>query len=1008
MFVYDILQDDRGFLNIATAEGLTTFEGYTFKKYDTANGLSNNIVSSISKKSNQDIILGHIQNGLSIKTGEKFSGQIQSKKIEGPVTTIFCDGGLIYFGTKTGKIGIQYGEKIKLIDLEGASIINKIIKVNDVILIATDNGIYWIKDNITPNLIIETEGIGIESMLCINASALIAGTSSGEIISFLASDKKGFNLIKKNSYALTSSTPIKSLIITKNSKLVIGTWGNGIYITKLNLKNLNISDLINIGSKNGLDNLYISCLIEDFNENIWIGTFGGGLYKFNNFHFRLYNKRAGLNEDNATSVLADDNKLLVGSEKGFEVLFLDRKDTIISFTAKNKFVDDKISSFGKLNKNEYLIGTEHNGLYIYNFLNSTFINFFKKNSFKNYPKTINHINVAPDSNIYISTIDGLFIYNPKFKKITQLTTLQGLPHNNILNTFLDSKNRLWFVAPKSSPGVLENDSITLFKDLPNFKSFNATGVCEGNNNDIYISTNGDGIYQIKRGRIKQYSVSQGLGSNYVMSLAFVKSRNALICTHPNGLSVYHATQERIIRYTNKSVLKAYENSLNAICSNDQTVYFATQQGLGVYVMDQENTNSIAPRNLILKLKINNKNYTTTDTLIELPYDNYDIRFDYVGIELSNPNEVVYTYKLEGLETDFKNTKERTVEYYKIKNGTYIFNLNSYNSLGIESVNSIKLKIFIDKPIYQKWWFILLMLLSCISFIVVIFKIRTRKLFQDNLLLEKKVAEKTENIIKINKLLEAKNEDITSSIDYAKRIQNVLLPQQADIEELLDVFILDKPRDIVSGDFYWFYKTDKFIYLAVVDCTGHGVPGAFMSLIGSTFLYEIMLELNNPLPSEILLELDKKVVSSLRQKSEAERVRDGMDMALCRFDLEAEEFLYSGAGRPLCFVQNGNLIEIKLPMYSIGGYHEGIVKEFKNHTFKYSENDMIYIYSDGYCDQFGGDKGKRYSTKKIKETFLAIHEQPLKSQLAILNDNFYLWKGKAQQIDDVLVIGVKLK
>jgi serine phosphatase RsbU (regulator of sigma subunit)/ligand-binding sensor domain-containing protein len=998
-YIYDISQDSLGFLHIATDDGLIGYQGTKFERYDTTHGLTDNKLSCLSVNYKGAVIIGHSQNGISVKTRNQFTKIRDSEKIEGPVTTLLCDSHVIYFGTRAGKLGIVKHNTINWEELNGVSFINKMIKLNGNILLATDNGLYTLIKSNKPRLIKVLEGQFITGIYYLENNNILLTTDKGEATIYKTDGKEGLFLQKLGTIQLPENPSIRSVIKAKKNKLIFGTWGKGLYTCSYNPVNFQFSNLENISLTNGLENPFITALFNDFNDNVWIGTFGGGLYKYSNNHFRVLNKASGLPSDRITSVFIDRNLTFIGLENGFGVMKNDIVDSCVFYTSNNKFLNDKVNSFGKLNNTDYLIATENNGIILFNSTYHVFTNFSKKLGLVNFPKTVNHIFSAGDSLTYISTIDGLYIYRQKTHQIKKLTTNEGLPHNNIHRIFLDSKKRVWLIAPKSSPGMLENDSVTLFKDLPNFKSFNVTSICEGRPNEIFIATNGDGLYKEQHGKVKQYGVANGLGSNYVMGVIYIKEKNCILCTHPNGLSVLNLANDSIKHYTNKTALKAYENTINSVAYKNQTVYFGTQQGLGIYRLNEENECTLAPKNTFLRLKLNNLIYPLTDSVITLPYNEYDIRFEFIGIELSNPQEVVYEYCLSGLENTFKTSKESNVEYFKIKDGTYIFILNSKNESGIKSI---------DKPIYKKWWFLLLLFLMCVGAVYLIIKLRTKKLLADNLLLEKKVNEKTADIANINAILKEKNHNITSSIDYAKRIQSVMLPPKSEMTEHLDLFIFYEPRDIVSGDFYWYHKTEKYIYIAAVDCTGHGVPGAFMSLLGTTFLNQIMLELEAPMPSLILTELDSKIINSLRQKSKYDYNSDGMDIALLRINRETRELVFSGAGRPLFFTRKNELKELSPNIFSIGGFHEGVAKKFKDEITSYDEGDNLYMFSDGLTDQFGGEQGKRFSTKKLRTFLSQIYTEPTSVQLKAIKDEFYNWKGTADQLDDVLIIGIKLK
>jgi serine phosphatase RsbU (regulator of sigma subunit) len=264
--------------------------------------------------------------------------------------------------------------------------------------------------------------------------------------------------------------------------------------------------------------------------------------------------------------------------------------------------------------------------------------------------------------------------------------------------------------------------------------------------------------------------------------------------------------------------------------------------------------------------------------------------------------------------------------------------------------------------------------------------------------------------KINEMkleIEHKHKEVMDSVNYAKRIQEAILPDRREILKYLpDSFILFKPRDIVSGDFYWFTQAGGKNIIAAVDCTGHGVPGAFMSMIGNTLLNQIVNEQEITEPAHILTQLNEKVNTSLKQNQLDSESRDGMDIAICAFNVEKAELEYAGANRPLYIVSNGVLKEIKANKFPIGGLDYDIPKVFTNHTVTLERADAVYISSDGYADQFNPEDSK-LMTRKFKELLVSVAEKPMEEQGRFLGDFIDNWKGSVEQTDDVLVIGVKI-
>lgn len=273
-------------------------------------------------------------------------------------------------------------------------------------------------------------------------------------------------------------------------------------------------------------------------------------------------------------------------------------------------------------------------------------------------------------------------------------------------------------------------------------------------------------------------------------------------------------------------------------------------------------------------------------------------------------------------------------------------------------------------------------------------------------LERMVKERTEVVEMQKTELELRNRDILDNLIYAKRIQDAILPDQRLITQSLpESFIIYYPKDIVSGDFYTFAQQHGKIILAAADCTGHGVTGAFMSMIGSSLLNQIVNERRIIRPDLILNQLNAGIIESLKQSNS--EINDGMDIAMCVFDLENKQLQYAGANRPLWIVRNNQLIEIKANKFPIGGLQHKTDAVFSSHEIDLVKNDSIYIFTDGYADQFGGPDGKKLLSKRFREKLLSIQHLSMQAQSEMLKEFFNDWKGHYPQVDDVLVIGVRI-
>jgi len=284
------------------------------------------------------------------------------------------------------------------------------------------------------------------------------------------------------------------------------------------------------------------------------------------------------------------------------------------------------------------------------------------------------------------------------------------------------------------------------------------------------------------------------------------------------------------------------------------------------------------------------------------------------------------------------------------------------------------------------------------------KVLNRNLIKDlkeaNLNLEQKVMERTRQ-------LEQQRMNVTDSIHYASRIQKALMLPSEELDRILPShFVLNKPKDIVSGDYYWVSQKNNRLIMAVADCTGHGVPGAFMSIMGINFLNEIVNKSETPRANEILNELRKHLIKSLGQTGQRDEAKDGMEMALCVVDFDKKQIQFSGAFRPMYLVSEGALKVINGDRMPIGIYNEEEVS-FTNKEIPFKENDIIYLFTDGYADQIGGLNRKTFKSAKLKELLKEICHKPLKEQKLILREEHEIWRSGQEQIDDIMILGVKL-
>ena len=304
----------------------------------------------------------------------------------------------------------------------------------------------------------------------------------------------------------------------------------------------------------------------------------------------------------------------------------------------------------------------------------------------------------------------------------------------------------------------------------------------------------------------------------------------------------------------------------------------------------------------------------------------------------------------------------------------------------------------------------------VVFIVIsIVRYRTYRLLRDKAVLEQVVFERTQEIQEQKTEIEQSRDeiakyakDITDSIKYARRIQKAIFPALRDVQEILpESFVFFQSKDLVSGDFYFAERVGSKRIFCAVDCTGHGVPGGFMSIVASNLLKQAVLQLGLTKPSDILEYLNRGVSNTLHQTYEESTVKDGMDIALCCWDNEKNVLEYAGAYNPLYLFRNGKLVEYKGDRFPVGTFVGEEIRQFTNHTIPLKKGDMIYVFSDGFSDQFGGPQGKKFMVRRFKELLQSIHEEPVDKQHDLIAKQLKNWKGNFEQVDDIVIMGIRI-
>ncbi len=411
-------------------------------------------------------------------------------------------------------------------------------------------------------------------------------------------------------------------------------------------------------------------------------------------------------------------------------------------------------------------------------------------------------------------------------------------------------------------------------------------------------------------------------------------------------------------------------------------------------------------------------------LYKLPFRDNNIRITFSAAFFEDAENLDFRFYLEGNDDGWSSwTKENYKEYSNLSSGQYVFSVEARNVYGIKSTVATY-EFYIVPPWYRSILAYIVYVLILLFFVWLVVYFYTRRLRKQKEQLEYlvkvrtlEIEQKKEELENQNIIIQKKNHDITSSIEYAERIQRAMLPLKPEIDAHLgENFILFKPRDIVSGDFYWFAHRDNRVIITAVDCTGHGVPGAFMSMIGAEILTTIVNK--GVTNAGKILDLQNKYIRAALKQDTTDN-QDGMDMALCVVDKEAGIIEFAGAKNPLLYIHNDEIFKVKGDKQAIGGHQIANLfkkskkkKEQKNdgfhtHIIKIESPMYFYIFSDGYQDQFGGPQQRKFMIKKMRKIIVDNHKIPMNEQKEILDREIEIWNDGQEQTDDILVIGFKL-
>jgi ligand-binding sensor domain-containing protein/serine phosphatase RsbU (regulator of sigma subunit) len=1013
--ILSFLQSEDGFIWIGTFDGLYKFDGINFERIDTQkeneNSFTNHGFNTILEDSEHNIWFGTNGSGVTVYDAkEKKYKKIVGKEIEEAVVFAFFEdtNGDILVGTNKQLIRIR-NQKIEIIpignktdltiqffyrDKEGVFWLatrengliafksNKIIQhytiknglpSNDIYTcfkdsdgifwVATDKGLFFLKDGIFIQKIIKstlnTPFLAVRDIYQNDEDKLI----------WLSTDTGLFCIRGKESFPMLDLLG-NSVMFTQKDRdgnIWAGTYRRGLVRFKKN-------KFLAYSKQSSLTGQAINVLAEDAQKNIWIGS-NEGLSLWKNNAFTNFKNTKGLIPGRVRDIFPTKDKVWVAIYGGISYF---QNGEFYPFEANDKLKNHQVKAiYYDENTHDLWIGTVQ-GLYCYTSKKKML--FYGQKELGN----IGILSINPSSQgLAISTGGGgvSFYKNGEFKRYT---IDQGLAGNVVFTIYEDENNAIW-IATNGGLTLMEGDKLTTFKKKEALGSNSIFQIIEDEQRHLWLASS-KSIFSIPKQDF--FDLKSGK----------ITKLNSTIFTIDDGLP---------------SNVTPVSKSLQ---TKDNWLMFSCLKGVGLIKPSTTQINKITPKVHIKGVKLDGHLTSFENKKLILSPKNGHINISFLALSYANPKRVMFKYRLYPFEEEWIETSLNEVNYTRLPAGSYTFEIRAANSDGIWSEKDIHITLEQEEYFYNKTSFFIfsLLFLGLISWLVYYRRLLQHKKVQ--ITLEELVLQRTSEIRKLAKEIEKHDEEITQSyqeisgsIDYAKQIQNAILRDDSIFKmKFADFFIFWKAKDIVSGDFYWSAQEENKIIIAVGDCTGHGVGGAFMTILGSSTLDKIVLKDRISDPAVILKKLDEEIYKTLHKSEKYKRVliHEGMDISICTFDYTTNEFVFTGAKSRALYFQENKISILDGDRFSVGDKRKRPLR-IKTQVFSFERGDRLYLFSDGFADQFGGENNSKYMTHRLIDFVSKQQELDMEEQEQALITELEEWQGNQPQIDDIIFVGIEL-
>jgi ligand-binding sensor domain-containing protein/serine phosphatase RsbU (regulator of sigma subunit) len=1076
--VWSMLEDKQGNMWLGTGgAGVSRYDGKTFTHYTSKEGLSDNTVLSILEDAYGTIWFG-TGGGVCSYNGKAFMHITEKDGLCNNFVLCIKEDkhGNLWFGT-AGGVSCYDGNRVEAIQRGLKTLPLKkddLLKENNQYVKTLKN--YTTQEGLSNNLvwsILEDDASGKEER------GMWFCTGGGGLSYF---NGKAFTQFAENE-GLTNNI-VWSSLIDKSGNLWFGTGGGGV----LRYDGKTFSHLTD---KEGLNSNMVLALAEhrfpfEKESSIWLGTNGGGLTRYDGKSFTHYTENDGLMNNVVRSIASDHNSnLWIGTNSG--LCYFDGK-TFTHVYRKNVNNSEAIMSVMEHSSGNVWFGATSGGVMCYN--GESIIEYKEQNGFKN--SIVLTLLEDMQGNIWFGTDGGgLSCFNGK--SFIHYSVKEGFKQRVILSSTMDANGYLWFGTDGGGAICYNGKTFTFYTEKQGLSNNAVMSVMSDKKGNIWFGTRfglcrmdkegirktDDFVQQEDKTLFKSYDYTDGfLGIGVYGGKTLLEDHSGNIWIGTNDrLSIYHPSS------LDEKDTAGPNTQLTGVALFNENISWANLEKSKDTVLTLGNGIQVS------KFKFNGiANWHALPKELSLAYNNNYLTFSFIGITMKQPKKVRYRFKLEGNDENWSSVSHLTeASYGNLSPGDYTFKVKAMNSDGYWS-KEYHYAFTIRPPWWQTWWAYTLYILMALSTLFSYIKWRERALKQRQKELELKVdeatlvirnqkeeVEKQKEVVEEQKhLIEEKHKEITDSINYAERIQRSFLATKEQLDEHLNsslrgvpkfgttkqsetkiasvpvglrndetnYFILFQPKDVVSGDFYWSATLNNGHFaLVTADSTGHGVPGAIMSLLNITSL-EKAIETETS-PDKILNATRKTIIERLKKDGSIDGGKDGMDCSFLSFNKDKTKLQIAAAHNPVWIMRsslrevptpdvNGEkgttkqsavsedeiaslpssarndveVIEIKADKMPVGK-HDRQNTPFTLHEIDLQKGDVIYTLTDGFPDQFGGPAGKKFMSKKLRELLQSICHKPLNEQQHILEHTFADWVGELEQIDDVTLIGIRV-